>query len=29
MKSIWFVMDGTIAELYKVEGWLTSLREGD
>ena len=29
MKSIWFDMDGTIAELYKVEGWLTSLREGD
>lgn len=27
MKSIWFDMDGTIAELYKVEGWLTSLRE--
>ena len=29
MKSIWFDMDGTIAELYKVEGWLTSLREKD
>lgn len=29
MKSIWFDMDGTIAELYKVEGWLVSLREGD
>ena len=29
MKSIWFDMDGTIAELYKVEGWLASLREKD
>lgn len=29
MKSIWFDMDGTIAELYKVEGWLTSLRSND
>ena len=29
MKSIWFDMDGTIADLYKVEGWLTSLREKD
>lgn len=27
MNSIWFDMDGTIAELYKVEGWLESLRE--
>ena len=26
MKSIWFDMDGTIAELYKVEGWLEALR---
>ena len=29
MKSIWFDMDGTIAELYKVEGWLEALRSND
>ena len=29
MKSIWFDMDGTIADLYKVEGWLTKLRSND
>ena len=29
MKSIWFDMDGTIAELYKVEGWLSALRSND
>ena len=29
MKSIWFDMDGTIAELYKVEGWLPKLRNND
>ena len=28
-KTVWFDMDGTIAELYKVDGWLTSLRESD
>jgi 5'(3')-deoxyribonucleotidase len=25
-KSIWFDMDGTIAELYNVENWLEKLR---
>ena len=29
MKSIWFDMDGTIADLYKVEGWLPKLRSND
>ena len=29
MNSIWFDMDGTIAELYKVEGWLEALRSND
>ena len=29
MNSIWFDMDGTIAELYKVEGWLPKLRNND
>ena len=29
MNSIWFDMDGTIAELYKVEGWLQKLRNND
>lgn len=29
MKSIWFDMDGTIAELYKMEGWLAALRSND
>ena len=29
MKSIWFDMDGTIADLYKVEGWLPKLRNND
>lgn len=29
MKSIWFDMDGTIAELYKVKNWLSDLRAGD
>ena len=29
MNSIWFDMDGTIADLYKVEGWLDSLRALD
>lgn len=29
MKSIWFDMDGTIAELYKVEGWLPKLRNNE
>lgn len=26
MKSIWFDMDGTIADLYKVDNWLAKLR---
>lgn len=26
MKEIWFDMDGTIANLYAVEGWLDYLR---
>jgi len=25
-KSIWFDMDGTIADLYRVDDWLTKLR---
>jgi hypothetical protein len=29
MKSIWFDMDGTIADLYKVEGWLPKLRNNE
>ena len=29
MKSIWFDMDGTIADLYKVEGWFSKLRSND
>lgn len=29
MKSIWFDMDGTIAELYKVKDWLPALRSND
>ena len=28
-KVIYFDMDGTIADLYAVEGWLTSLRRFD
>lgn len=26
---IWFDMDGTIYHLYRVENWLTRLRDGD
>ena len=29
MKSIYFDMDGTIADLYGVSGWLDSLQEED
>lgn len=29
MKGIFFDLDGTIAELYKVEGWLPKLRNND
>lgn len=29
MKAIWFDMDGTIADLYGVEGWLDYLLAGD
>ena len=29
MNSIWFDLDGTLAELYKVEGWLSKLRNND
>ena len=29
MKTIWFDMDGTIANLYAVEGWLDYLRAED
>lgn len=29
MNSIWFDMDGTIAELYKVKDWLPALRSKD
>lgn len=28
-KEIWFDMDGTIADLYGVEGWLEMLIAGD
>lgn len=28
-KTIWFDMDGTIANLYAVENWLAKLREYD
>jgi hypothetical protein len=28
-KEIWFDMDGTIANLYKVEGWLEAIRNED
>lgn len=28
-KEIWFDMDGTIANLYEVEGWLDYLRKED
>ena len=28
IKKIWFDMDGTIADLYGVEGWLESIRAG-
>lgn len=27
--TVWFDMDGTIANLYAVDGWLASLREED
>ena len=26
IKEIWFDMDGTIADLYGVEGWLDDIR---
>jgi hypothetical protein len=29
MKEIWFDMDGTIANLYAVEGWLDYLKSED
>lgn len=29
MTKVWFDMDGTIADLYAVEGWLNSLRNFD
>ena len=29
MKSIWFDMDGTIADLYGVADWLTAIRNGE
>ena len=29
MKTIWFDMDGTIANLYEVENWLPKLRASD
>ena len=29
MTKVWFDMDGTIADLYAVEGWLDSLRAFD
>lgn len=29
MKAIWFDMDGTIADLYSVEGWLAYLQAED
>lgn len=28
-KAIWFDMDGTIYNLYKIDGWLEKLRAGD
>lgn len=28
-KAIWFDMDGTIADLYSVDGWLAYLQEED
>lgn len=28
-KEIWFDMDGTIADLYAVEGWLDNIKNGD
>ena len=29
MKTIWFDMDGTLGNLYAVEGWLSMLRAHD
>lgn len=29
MKRIWLDMDGTVADLYKVDGWLDCLLESD
>ena len=29
MRTIWFDMDGTIADLYAVDNWLTRLRSFD
>lgn len=29
MKSIWFDMDGTLYELYKIPNWLERLEQGD
>ena len=29
MKTVWFDMDGTIADLYGVQNWLTMLRAQD
>lgn len=29
MKAIWFDMDGTIADLYAVDGWLAYLQAED
>lgn len=29
MRTIWFDMDGTIADLYDVPGWLDLLQAGD
>ena len=29
MKEIWFDMDGTIANLYAVDGWLEYLKNED
>ena len=29
MKSIWFDMDGTIADLYGVTDWLTAILNGE
>lgn len=28
-KEIWFDMDGTIADLYAVEGWLNNIKNED